>query len=364
MVILPGVPAGSAMKWKGWDHVPLDIPAPGGGMGRVTVDAIAPLIISASRSTDIPAFYGDWLAERLRQGYVRWKSPFGGRPLYVSFAKARVFVFWSKNPAPFFPVLDILDRAGYGYYFLFTLNDYDDEGLEPNIPPLGERIETFIRLSQRLGKGRVVWRFDPLILSDRLSVNDLLEKVRSVGDRIAPFTERLVFSFVDIVKYTRVGRNLDAGGFAGIREFREEEIYEFCDGLAELNKRWGLTITACAEQRDLTMYGIGRGQCISYDLLAKEFGNDPVLREFLHPCGQLAIAGNRQPDPDSSRRLRDPGQRNTCLCVVSKDIGQYSTCPHLCTYCYANTSPDRVRRNYLQFITDREHGLYHDTITG
>jgi hypothetical protein len=332
-------------------------------MGRVTVDAIAPLIISASRSTDIPAFYSDWFGERLRQGYVRWKSPFGGNPLYISFAKARVFVFWSKNPAPFFPVLDFLDRAGYGYYFLFTLNDYEAEGLEPNVPPADERIQTFIRLSRRIGKGRIVWRSDPLILSDHLSVSDLLEKVRSVGDRIAPFTERLVFSFVDIVKYARVRRNLQAGGFAGTREFTDKEVREFCSGLADLNKRWGLSITACAERRDLTVYGIGRGQCISYDLLAKEFGNDHVIREFLHPGGQQAIAGNGQPDPDPSRHLRDPGQRNTCRCVVSKDIGQYSTCPHLCVYCYANTSPATASRNYSRYITDRDHGVFHDTIT-
>jgi hypothetical protein len=350
------------MKWKGWDHVPLDIPAPGGGTGRVMVDAIAPLIISASRSTDIPAFYGEWFMERLRQGYVQWKSPFGGKPLYISFAKARVFVFWSKNPAPFFPVLDFLDRAGYGYYFLFTLNDYDTEGFEPNVPPAGERIETFIRLSQRIGKDRVVWRSDPLILSDRLSVNDLLEKVRSVGDRIAPFTERLVFSFVDIVKYTRVRRNLQAGGFAGIREFNDEEISEFCAGLAVLNKRWGLSITACAEHRDLTAYGIGRGQCISYDLLAKEFGNDPVLTEFLHIGGQQVLNGPG-PAQDPPRRLRDPGQRNTCHCIVSKDIGQYSTCPHLCAYCYANTSPVTVFRNYSRYVTDRDRGMFHDRIT-
>lgn len=303
------------MKWKGWDHLPLDIPAPGGGTGRVTVDAIAPLIISASRSTDIPAFYGDWFGDRLRQGYVRWKSPFGGKPVYVSFAKARVFVFWSKNPAPFFPVLDLLDRAGYGYYFLFTLNDYDAEGLEPNVPPAGERIKTFIRLSRRIGKGRVVWRFDPLILSDRIAVHDLLEKVRSIGDRIAPFTERLIFSFVDIGKYAKVRRNLETGGFSGAREFTDNEIREFCIGLANLNKRWSLSITACAEQRDLTAYGIGRGQCISYDLLAKEFSGDAELREFLHPGGQQVLNGPG-PAQDPSRRLMDPGQRKDRKSVV------------------------------------------------
>jgi hypothetical protein len=350
------------MKWKGWDHVPLDIPAPDGGGGRITVDAITPLIISASRSTDIPAFYGDWFRERLKVGYVQWKSPFGGKPVYVSFAKARVFVFWSKNPAPFLPVLDELDHAGYGYYFLVTLNDYDAEGLEPDVPPIGERIETFIRLSRRIGKGRVVWRFDPLVLSERITVQDLLEKIRLIGNRIAPYTERLVFGFVEIAKYAKVCRNLRAGGFDGVREFTEDEVHEFCAGLAALNKRWGLVISACAERRDLTAFGISRGQCISCELLEKEFKNDPVIREFLHPGGQQEL-GDSGNSSDSSVRLRDPGQRNTCRCIVSKDIGQYSTCPHLCVYCYANTSPAAASRNYSRYCTDRDRGVFHDAIT-
>ena len=293
------------------------------------MEAIAPLIVSASRSTDIPAFYGDWFMARLAAGYVRWKSPFGGKPLYVSFEKTRVFVFWSKNPAPFFPHLDTLDRLGYGYYFLFTLNDYDAERLEPGVPPVGERIETFIRLSRRIGKGRVVWRFDPLVLSDRITVQDLLEKIRCIGDRIAPFTERLVFSFVDIEKYAKVRRNLQAAGIAGAREFTDDEVDEFCSGLAALNKRWGLSVTACAEGRDLSRFGIGRGQCISYDLMVQEFGNDRKLMDFLQPADQQTLGG-MPVAADPSRRLKDPGQRNTCRCIVSKDIGQYSTCMHLC----------------------------------
>jgi hypothetical protein len=349
------------MKWKGWDRIALDIPAPGGAGGTVPVDALAPLIISASRSTDIPAFYGDWFRERLKEGYVRWKSPFGGKPDYVSFAKARVFAFWSKNPAPFFPVLDVLDRAGYGYFFLFTLNDYDAERLEPNVPSVDERIETFIRLSERIGRGRVVWRFDPLILSDCITVQDLLEKIRRIGDRIAPYTERLVFSFVDIMKYAKVRRNLVAGGFSGVREFTDDEVREFCTGLADLNHWWGLTLSACAERRDLTSYGVGRGQCINYDLLLSEFGTDPALREFLLPGQRALTADGTVPDPSLS--IRDPGQRSTCRCVAAKDIGQYSTCMHLCAYCYANTSPATAARNYSRYVMDHHRGLFHDSIT-
>ena len=349
------------MKWKGWEKIPLVVSDPADPSKSRTMEAIAPLIISASRSTDIPAFYGDWFMARLGAGYVRWKSPFGGNPLYVTFEKTRVFVFWSKNPAPFFPYLDCLDRMGYRFYFLFTLNDYDAERLEPGVPPLGERIETFIRLSRRIGKSRVVWRFDPLILSDRITVQDLLEKIRCIGDRITPFTERLVFSFVDIEKYGKVQRNLQVAGVSGAREFTDEDIDEFCSGLALLNKRWDLSITACAEERELSRFGIGRGQCISYDLLTKEFGNDRKLMDFLQPDEQH-IPGNILSATAPPRRLKDPGQRNTCQCIVSKDIGQYSTCMHLCLYCYANTSPQSARRNYSRYTTERDRGIFHEGI--
>jgi hypothetical protein len=349
------------MRWKGWEKVPIEILDPAEPSGKRTVKAIAPLIVSASRSTDIPAFYGDWFIDRLAAGYVKWKSPFGGNPLYVSFEQTRVFAFWSKNPKPFFPYLDALDRAGYHYYFLFTLNDYDDECLEPAIPPADERIDTFIRLSRRIGKGLLVWRFDPLVLTDSLSVDDLQKKIRQVGDRIAPYTKRLVFSFVDIARYPKVRRNLKAAGISGAREFSDTEVDEFCTGLATLNRRWGLSITACAEGRDLSRFGIGRGQCISNELMVQEFSHDKKLMDFLQPHGRQTSGSTVFP-ADSSRYLKDPGQRSTCRCIVSKDIGQYSTCMHLCTYCYANSSAPLVRRNYSRYCADRKQGMFHDTI--
>nr|WP_320161503.1 DUF1848 domain-containing protein [uncultured Methanoregula sp.] len=351
------------MRWKGWEHHPLEIAGPGPAPGTITVDAIAPLIVSASRSTDIPAFYGNWFMARLKAGYVKWKSPFGGSPVYVSFAKTRLFVFWSKNPAPFLPHLETLDRMGCGYYFLYTLNDYDAEGLEPRVPPVDERIETFIRLSRRIGKGRVVWRFDPLVLSEQITVGDLLEKIRFIGDRIAPYTRRLVFSFVDIAKYRKVRRNLQGQGFTGVREFTENERVEFCEGLAELNQRWGLEISACGEKGDLSLYGIAKGQCISYSLITEEFPADGALMSFLRPEGQQALTGTVDPSV-FARRLKDPGQRNACSCIVSKDIGQYSTCMHLCAYCYANTSVTAAAANYERYCDDARQGIFHDSITG
>jgi hypothetical protein len=173
----------------------------------------------------------------------------------------------------------------------------------------------------------------------------------------------MVFSFVDIEKYVKVRRNLQAAGIAGAREFTRDEVDEFCTGLAILNRRWGLSITACAEGQDLSRFVIGRGQCISYDLITREFGDDRILMDFLQRDDQQTLGGTGAVI-DPSRRLKDPGQRTSCRCIVSKDIGQYSTCMHLCSYCYANTSPEHARRNYLPYTADRDRGIFHDAITG
>lgn len=118
------------------------------------VDAQAPLIISASRSTDIPAFYADWFFHRLEKGYSAWINPFNGVKSYVSYQNARFFVFWSKNPKPLIDHLNELTKLNC--YIQFTLNDYVSEGLEKAVPPLDERIQTFKRLVEELGKGRVI----------------------------------------------------------------------------------------------------------------------------------------------------------------------------------------------------------------
>ena len=120
------------------------------------VDAQTPLIVSASRATDIPAFYSNWFFNRLDKGYVRWRNPYNGKDSYVSFDNTKFIVFWSKNPAPLLQFLPILKQKGIGCYVQYTLNDYNAEGLEPNVTPLSGRIETFKRLVDELGLGSVV----------------------------------------------------------------------------------------------------------------------------------------------------------------------------------------------------------------
>ena len=247
------------------------------------VAAQMPVIVSASRSTDVPAFYADWFMERLKAGYIKWINPFNGVPLYVGFKKMRCIVFWSKNPAPMIPYLDELDTICPNYYFQFTLNDYDAEGIEPGVTsksPLANRIDTFKRLSERVGKDRVIWRFDPLILTDKLAVKDILEKVEHLGDKIAAYTSRLVFSFIDIKSYAKVGKNLERGGIAA-REFSSDEMREVAQRIGELVKGWNIAAGTCGEIADLDRYGIEHNRCIDDRLMVKCFAHDRELMDFI-----------------------------------------------------------------------------------
>jgi hypothetical protein len=318
-----------------WQHSQATTPAG-------PVDAIAPEIISASRSTDIPAFYTDWLIHRLEAGYVKWTNPFNQQVQYVSFDRARVFVFWSKNPEPLLRRLDEIDRRGLAYYFQFTVNDYEREKLEPAVPPLSRRLSTFRELSKHIGRERTIWRFDPLILADDLTVVELLNRIRRVGDLLARYTDRLVFSFADIAPYKKVQNNLTREGFR-FREFAQDEVAQAAEGIASLCKGWGIQAFTCAERVDLDRYGISHNKCVDDDLILRITDSDPELRRlFGRPAtvqGSL-LAGTAPP----AKSIKDKGQREECSCVVSKDIGQYNTCGHLCVYCYANTSEKAISR--------------------
>ena len=309
------------------------------------IEAQAPIIISASRSTDIPAFYSDWFIKRLKEGYVKWKNPFNGVPLYVTFNKARLFVFWSKNPKPMLKYLEFLNEKRYNYYFQFTLNDYDKEKLEPRVPNVQSRIETFQQLSERIGKEKVIWRFDPLILTDKIGVDELLRKVENIGNQLKNHTEKLVFSFADIKLYNKVQNNLRKNSIP-YQEFNDRTMNEFALGLQSLNNNWNFELATCAEQIPLEKYGIIHNKCVDDDLMIKLFSQDKVLMDFLGVKITPADIFNATPSITKTRDNKDKGQRQFCGCIISKDIGEYNTCPHLCEYCYANSSKELALKNW------------------
>jgi len=309
-----------------------------------SVDAQSPVIISASRATDIPAFYSDWMIARLNEGHIKWVNPFNNKPLYVSFDKTRLIVFWTKNPKPMFKHLDYLDSLGINYYFQYTLNDYDDEKLEPNVPSTQSRIDTFIKLSERIGKEKVIWRYDPLILTDKISVEDLLRKIENIGNQLVNHTNKLVFSFADIKNYKRVQSNLKKSSINFV-DFDDDTMNQFAEGLQQLNTKWGFEIGTCAEKIPLEKYGIVHNKCIDDDLIIDLFKYDVELMDFL---GVKIISTNscKEDIIKKTKTNKDNGQRELCGCIMSKDIGEYNTCPHCCEYCYANSSKEEALRNY------------------
>lgn len=337
----------------------------------VTVKALAPVIVSASRSTDIPAFYAEWLINRLKDGYCIWYNPFNRKPSYVSFSKARVFVFWSKNPAPLLPHLEEFDRRGFGYYFQFTLNDYVLENFEPNVGLLKNRIETFKELSARIGPKRIIWRFDPIIMIPGRSPTSIIKKIRFIGNELKGCTEKLVFSFIDVEAYRKVQNNMKKNELFKEKdvlsaEATDAQIGEICEGLAALRDEWEregweLTLATCAEKVDLKEYGIEHNRCIDDILLRQLYPHDDALMEYLgekratHGSLLTAGAATNPPIPlESNPRLKDKGQREACGCIVSKDIGMYNTCMHSCAYCYANSSVNAVSENYEKYLPDNK----------
>lgn len=336
-------------------------------------DAQSPVIISASRSTDIPAFYTDWFFDRLKKGYSAWTNPFNGVKSYVSYDKARFIVFWSKNPKPLLEHLDYLKERNINCYIQYTLNDYDDERLEKGVPPVSDRIETFKALANKLGKGRVIWRFDPLILTDTIGIDLLLEKIDRIAQQLVDYTDKLVFSFADILAYRRVKANLETFHI-NYKEWNDEEMNLFAARLSEINKQFGFTIATCGERVNLDKYNITHNRCVDDDLMIKIAWNDPVLMKFLgveiHEYERELFGGYCIPEgaiilDDSHFAIKkkdnkDKGQRQFCGCIISKDIGEYNTCPHLCEYCYANSSKEIAIKNWQ---LHRKNSIA-DTITG
>lgn len=331
------------------------------------VEATAPVIISASRSTDIPAFYAKWFFNRLAKGYCVWYNPFNQQPMYISFKNCRVVVFWTKNPEPIIPYLEELDKRGIHYYFQVTLNDYVNEGFEPNVTSVAKRIETFKKLSTMIGREKVIWRFDPMIVTKELSPRELLKRVWNIGNQLKGFSDKLVFSFVDVKAYRKVQNNLvkEINCFTKndveSAEMSEEQRYEVVDGLVKIREAWkaegwDVTLATCGEDASYENYGIEHNRCVDGELMKKIFAEDEELVYYLHTLKwpERDMFGEIPPLPQKEKKVKDSGQRKACGCMVSKDIGMYNTCRHLCVYCYANTSKECVMNNAFKHNDESE----------
>lgn len=278
------------------------------------------MIISASRRTDIPAFYPEWFINRLKEGFAYIKNPRNPNRIASVTLNTEIvdcIVFWTKNPRPMLSKLEIIDKMGYPYYFQFTITPYDNY-VEKGLPPKSEIIETFKELSDKIGKHRVVWRYDPVIISKDFSEQYHFDTFSKMCDILGDHTNKCIFSFVDFYRKIREsGKGIvdyEVGNFNRSR---------IAQGFSKIAKSHNIMLETCAETNDLSLYGVLHASCIDSTMIENIIG--------------YPIHGKK-----------DPNQRSACGCIESVDIGAYDSCSHGCVYCYATTSENMVRKNMQQ----------------
>ena len=272
------------------------------------------MIISASRRTDIPSFFSEWIVNRLKEQYAYVRNPMNIHQVSkidLSPDVVDCIVFWSKDPEPMLDKLNLL--KDYMYYFQFTLNAYDND-LEANLPTLTERINTFRTLSNYLGKERVLWRYDPIIINQKYSMDWHIEKFKFLAEQLCLSTEKVTISFL----YAKISHNIKV---KNIYEASYKQKKLLAKHFSEIAHSHNIEISACAEDIDLSSYGIAHAKCIDDKLISK-----------LLNCSMDAE--------------KDKNQRSECGCISSIDLGLYNTCQNGCVYCYANHNHTIRKQNF------------------
>ncbi len=280
------------------------------------------MIVSVSRRTDVPAYYGEWFMRRVRSGWCEVSNPFNPqqtRVVDLTPGAVDCFVFWTRYPKTLYPHLPELDRLGHSYYFTYTVLDYP-RYFEPRLPARGSRVALFKRISSLIGPGRIVWRYDPILLTDQTDERFHLERFKSLADELAPYTDTVVISLFDEYRklLPRMRTLAQLGAARTHTEDDPERLRAFLGELHGIAVERGLRTQSCSESRDLTATGIEPGACIDAERIRTSMGVRVDAR-------------------------KDPGQRRLCNCVNSVDIGAYDTCPARCMYCYAIGTEAAVR---------------------
>ncbi|MBQ6779943.1 MAG: DUF1848 domain-containing protein [Treponema sp.] len=277
------------------------------------------MLLFASGRTDIPAFYAEWLMNRLRAGFVDVRNPYYGQQVTRYKLTPDVtdcFVFCTKNPAPMLPYLDELRSFGFGLYFFVTITPYGKD-IEPNVPEKSAVIDATIELSERLGKERVCWRYDPIFVDQTYSVSFHIREFRKMAEALRGATDRCIISFIDL--YEKTKKN-----FPGVEEVSLSDQQFLAQAFSRVGEETEIRIETCAEKADLSAYGVEAGACVSRHWIERATGFSlvsPLPRQNL---------------------------RQHCGCIATHDIGAYNSCPHLCRYCYANYDAALVRKNFAR----------------
>lgn len=275
------------------------------------------MILSVSRRTDIPAFYVEWLINRFESGYVLVRNPFNSNMLSKIELNKRTIdciVFWTKNPKPLIERLDYFES--YNYYFQITINPYDLK-LEKGIPAKREIIESVKNLSDRIGKERIIWRYDPIFFTDVIDMAYHEKWFSYLADKLGEYIDHCVISIIDDYK-----KNRREFRDIGIRIPSDVEAKKLIKKLSNIGEANSIKIQMCAESFEVE--NIGRSKCINDELIQKITGKKVIAKE-------------------------DQNQREKCNCIESVDIGEYNTCLNGCVYCYANYSEksiiDKVKKH-------------------
>lgn len=281
------------------------------------------MILSVSRRTDIPNYYSDWFINRIREGFLYVRNPVNAHQISRIDLSPQVIdciVFWTKNPES---MLDRLEELkNYDYYFQFTLTGYGRD-VEPNLPDKKSRlIPTFQKLSQKIGKERVIWRYDPIFISEKYTADYHLKAFEEIARSLSGYTDKAVISFVDL--YEKTKRNTEG---IGIQKWTEQDMKNLAGQLVQIAEKYHLVMESCAEKLDLQKIGIRHGSCIDRALIEKILG-----------C-KLTVE-------------KDKNQRGECGCFESVEVGSYDTCPNGCRYCYANFNDEKVKENKMHYDAD------------
>ena len=278
------------------------------------------MILSVSRRTDIPNYYSQWFYNRIKEGFVYVRNPMNTHQvsrIEITPDVVDCIVFWTKNPEPMMERLEEL--SAYHYYFQFTLTGYGRD-MEPGIPHKREKmIPVFQALSDRIGKEKVIWRYDPIIFSQRYTPAYHLKAFEQIAMALKGFTEKCVISLVD--EYAKNRKNME---LLGTYEMDRYQLSEFAKKISQIAKRNGMDTGSCAESIDLAECGIKHNCCIDKELIEKTIG------------GRIKAG-------------KDRNQRAECGCMESVEIGAYHTCKNGCKYCYANSSAENVARNCSKY---------------
>ena len=282
------------------------------------------LIISASRRTDLPAFFGEWFKRRVEEKNFVSVNPFNPKQrkeISLEIEAVDAFIFWSKNPEPFLKYLPIIDN--YSFYFQFTLNNYP-KIFEPNLPSFGKRVDTFKKLSDIISPARVILRYDPIILSNKTDYSYHLKAIDQILSTLTMYTKTLMVSFV--TPYKKIQKRMNIIEQKQDLIFQTplgEEVKDFACKLAQIGNFYNIKVNSCSESM-FEGTEIQKGCCIDGDLINEIKGTEFKFK-------------------------KDSNQRAGCGCVKSVDMGVYNTCSFNCAYCYANYTSSGVIKNLKRY---------------